>query len=56
MLILQIWFTASILVAAFWALAGLLLSTPEPAPRNGTNSYTGASSSEQSFQPRGEAA
>jgi hypothetical protein len=35
MLILQLWFTASILVAAFWALAGLLIGTPDPAPQGG---------------------
>lgn len=51
MLILQLWLSASLLVAAFWALAGLLVGTPEPAPRGGAEP-----SEEPAFEPQGEAA
>lgn len=52
MLILQIWLAASLLLAALWALAGLLIGTPEPRPgarENATPATLGP-------EPQGEAA
>ena len=51
MLTLQIWFAASLLFAAFWALAGLLIGEPGPL-----RSQSGARSARHAIEAQGEAA
>jgi len=52
MLILQIWLAGSLLFAAFWALAGLLIGEPGPVGRT----HRGARAARHEIAPQGEAA